>query len=124
MIIVDTDILIEILDKRSLLGETALNKIKESTEPFSITSITLHELLYGQIKKSKDTNDVLKLPVLSYTKEDAELSASLEARAESKGRRVSRTDSMIAAIAINYGAKLYTNNIKDFRNFEGLELFS
>jgi len=123
MIIVDTDILIEILDKKSSLGEKALARLRDSMEPFSITSITLHELLYGQIKKSKDLSDALSLPVLSYTKEDAKLSAVLEANAQTKGREACRAGSMIAAIAINYGAKLYTNNTKDFRDFEGIALF-
>jgi predicted nucleic acid-binding protein len=123
MIIIDTDVLIEILDKKSSFGETALKRIRESMEPSFITSITLHEMLYGQMKHSKDLNEVLALPVLSYTKEDAKTSALLEVKAESKGKRVSRTDSMIAAIAINYGAMLYTNNTKDFNCFDGLTLF-
>ena len=123
MIVVDTDILIEILDKGSDIGEQALTKIKESTEPIAITSITLHEILYGRFKKSKDVGDILDLPVISYTREDARLSALLEVSAEKGGRKVSRLDSMIAAVSINHGARLYTNNIRDFSGFEGIELF-
>jgi predicted nucleic acid-binding protein len=42
-----------------------------------------------------------------------------------KGKKIARPDAMIAAIAINAGAKLYTNNISHFKAFEsfGLELF-
>ncbi|MDE1861247.1 MAG: type II toxin-antitoxin system VapC family toxin [Candidatus Micrarchaeota archaeon] len=123
MIVVDTDVLIEILDKKSEFGQKALSRIKESMEPFAITSLTLHEMLYGKIKKAKDISDALQLNVLSYTKEDATLSASLEYGAEAQGRTVSRIDSMIAAITINYGAKLYTNNTKDFKDFESLKFF-
>lgn len=125
MIVIDTDVLIEIMDKRSAKGEEALKKILESGESFAITSITLHEILYGLYKYAKPVEEVLRLPVLSYGKEDAELSAKLELEAEKLGHVVSRMDAMIAAIAINNGAKLYTFNQKHFKPFEklGLQLF-
>lgn len=122
MIVIDTDVLIEIMDKKSPLGEAALNRIKKSAEPFCITSLTLHEILYGYVKRSKTTGEITDLPVLGYTKEDAMLSASLEAKAEAKGRKVARIDSMIAAIVINNSAKLYTRNTKDFGVFDGIRL--
>jgi len=45
-IIVDTDVLIEILDRNSDEGDEALRKILESSENISITAINLHEILY------------------------------------------------------------------------------
>jgi predicted nucleic acid-binding protein len=47
MIILDTDVVIEILDKKSRKGDEALEKIQATKESISITAITLHELLYG-----------------------------------------------------------------------------
>lgn len=108
MIVLDTDVLIEILDKRSEKGEQALDKIRESGENTSITSITLHEILYGLEKYAKPVSEVLQLPVLAYTKKDASLSAKIELEAEGKGTPVRRTDAMIASMAIGNGAGLYT----------------
>lgn len=47
MIVIDTDVLIEIFDKKSSKGDEALNKITRSGEKISITAINLHEILYG-----------------------------------------------------------------------------
>ena len=123
MIVVDSDVLIEIIDKKSKEGDEAFRRIAESKDAFSITSITLHEVLYGAIKYKRHIEELLQLPVLDYTKSDAILSAELELKAELKGRKMFRADSMIAAIAINNGARLFTQNKKHFNNVDGLELF-
>ena len=125
MIVVDTDILIEIFDKKSTLGEAALEKIAKSNEPFCTTAINQHEILYGILKYGKNSDDVLSLPTLDYTKQDAALSSNLEYELESKGTKIARADTMIAAIAINNNAKLYTGNQKHFKVFAtfGLDSF-
>lgn len=122
MILIDTDILIEIFDKESDTGDAAYRKIVDSRENFATTAINFHEVLYGLIKYKKQIGRVIDLPVLDYTKADAKLSAELEHEAESRGKKVMRADAMIAAIAINNGAALYTNNIKHFEVFQGLGL--
>ena len=126
MIVVDTDVLIEIFDKHSDFGEIALGRIRNSKEPFCTTAINQHELLYGVIKYNKHyTEEILEIPTLEYTKQDAELSSRLEFDLESKGRKIARLDTMIAAISINNSAKLYTNNHKHFQDLQtfGLDLF-
>ena len=125
MIILDTDVLIEIMDKKSKKGEELLKTIIESGEDICITSINLHEILYGLYKYAKPVEEVLRLPVVSYTKDDAVLAAKLEIEMERKGKAIRRTDAMIAAIAINNGAKLYTLNLKHFKPLTslGLKLF-
>ncbi len=126
MIVIDTDVLIEIFDKKSKKGEKAFKKIIESGEDIKITAVNLHEILYGLQKYAKPVKEVLRLPVLSYAKRDASLAAELELDAERRGAPVRRTDAMIAAMAMNSGAKLYTLDSKHFRPFEplGLELFT
>lgn len=123
MIIIDTDILVEIYDKGSPLGESAFKKIIESGDTFCITAINLHEVLYGLMKYAKPSEYIMQLPILSYSGEDARIAAELEYTTEKKGRKLSRTDAMIAAIAINNNAKLYTNNKKHFAEINRLELF-
>jgi len=125
MIILDTDVLIEIFDRDSERGDGAMEAILESGQDIATTSINLHEILYGLEKYAKPVKDVLRLPVLDYTKRDALLSASIEVKAEKEGAAIRRTDSMIAAVAINHGAQLYTFDHKHFQQLEamGLELF-
>ena len=126
MIILDTDILIEIFDKKSQLGGEALKKILGSGESISLTAINLHEILYGLEKYAKPVREILQLPVLNYTKKDASVSSKIELESERKGKLIRRTDSMIAAITINNAASLFTLDLKHFKPLEtlGLELFS
>ncbi|MBS7247852.1 MAG: type II toxin-antitoxin system VapC family toxin [Candidatus Jordarchaeales archaeon] len=125
MIIVDTDILIEIMDKKSEKGDHLLKRIVESGDTVCTTAINLHEILYGLYKYAKPIEELLELHVLDYTKKDAVLAAKLELEAEKKGTPVRRTDAMIAAIAINNNAELFTLNYKHFKPLEtlGLKLF-
>jgi len=125
MIVLDTNILIEVFDKKSNMGEGILKKIVESGESAAITAVNLHEILYGLQKYAKSVMEVMQLPVLSYTKEDASLAAELELKAEKKGTPVLRTDAMIAAMVMNNSAKLCTLDMKHFKPLEslGLKLF-
>jgi tRNA(fMet)-specific endonuclease VapC len=123
MIILDTDVLIEIFDKGSEKGELAIQTLEEIGENIAITSLSLHEILYGLEKYGKKKIRKLdQLDTLDYTKDDAKLSAKLELDCERKGKCVSRIDSMIAAIAINKKAKIFTFNKKHFINFNKLQL--
>ena len=122
MIVLDTDVLIEIFDRRSARGDEALRKLIERSEDVATTVINLHEILYGLEKYAKPVRDVLLLPIIDYTKRDAQLSAELELKAESLGAPVRRTDAMIAAIVLNRGASLYTFDLKHFSIFENFGL--
>lgn len=125
MILVDTDVLIEILDKNSKKGEDALRKIEDAGEDISLTSLNLHEILFGLYKyaDSKKIEKVKLLDVIDFTKDDATLSAKLEVKAEKRGEKIPRFDAMIAAVAINRGFKLFTFNKDHFDGFEELALF-
>jgi len=118
LIIIDSDVLIEILDRKSRKGDEALRKVEASKEEIAVTAISLHEVLYGLCKYGKPVKELLSLPVLNYTKRDAELSSRIELELERKGKPTSRTDAMIAAITINNQAKLYTFNLKHFSSFK------
>jgi len=97
-------VLIEILDRKSEKGNEALAKILQSGEQVFTTAINIHEILYGLHKFGKPVKEILLLPILNYSKNDAVLSSKIELEAEKKGNPIRRTDTMIAAIAINNGA--------------------
>ena len=124
MILLDTDVIIEVLDKRSDKGNALMLKVIESGEEYCTTSVNMHEVLYGIEKYSKGSHLVLQIPTLGYNKDDSELSAVLELSAERKGRSVPRMDAIVASIAINNGCSLYTLD-EHFEVFtdDGLKLF-
>jgi len=124
MMILDTNVLIEIFDKKSEKGDEAIKKIIDAGEEVSTTVINLHEILYGLQKYAKPVKDVLQLPVLNYTREDASLSAEIELEAEKRGTPVRRTEAMIAAITINNKASLYTLDLKHFKPIKALGLLN
>lgn len=92
MIVVDTDVLIEIMDERSEKGDYLLKRIVESGNIVCITAISLHEILYGLYKYAKPIEELLELHVLDYTKKDAMLAAKLELEAERKEGHSSTED--------------------------------
>jgi len=125
MIALDTDVLIEILDKESERGAQALIQILQSEEEICTTVINIHEILYGLHKYGKPVKEILLLPVLNYMKKDSVLSSKIELEAEESGNSIRRTDAMIAAITMNNGAALYTFDLKHFGSLRtlGLKLF-
>jgi len=122
LIILDTDVLIEIFDRHSEKGEEAMRSILERGDGVATTAINLHEVMYGLEKYAKPVSDILQLPILNYTKEDSRRSVRLELAAEKSGKPVRRTDAMIAAIAISNQADLFTLDSKHFRSMTSLGL--
>jgi predicted nucleic acid-binding protein len=62
MILLDTDVLIEIFDKHSSQGEIAFKKLMNTGENIAITTLTLHEINFGLLKfGKKSVQDLEKL---------------------------------------------------------------
>ena len=124
MILVDTDVLIEIFDRNSEKGDKALKKIERTGEDITTTSLNLHEILYGLHKYTDHAKleRILVLDVVEFTKDDAVLSSKLEVETGKKQKKIPRFDAMIAAVAINRGFKLFTFNRKHFEGFGDLTL--
>jgi len=86
MILLDTDALIEILQKDSRRGEKALNLIEEHGDP-ATTTLCLHELLYGLHKRGVGIPEMLRdLTALPFTRTDSLLSAQLEPEPNSEDK--------------------------------------
>jgi predicted nucleic acid-binding protein len=125
LIVLDTDVLIKILNKKSLEGQNIYEKLVKNGVSFAITSITLYETLYFFMKRKMNIMPPLHLlQVYEFSKQDAQKTAELEIELENKGRKVQTTTLMIASIVINKGATLCSlnenfNELKD----HGLRLF-
>jgi tRNA(fMet)-specific endonuclease VapC len=66
LILVDTDVLIEILDKNSSKGKIAMKKIEDSGEDITLTSLNLHEILFG-LYKYANISKIEKILMLDVT---------------------------------------------------------
>jgi predicted nucleic acid-binding protein len=124
LIIIDTDVLIELADKGSVKGDEIYQKIISTQDNVAITSITMYEALYGLMKYAKPFQQLFSFQVFDFTKEDAQQAATLEVNLEKKGKKIKRTDIMIASTTMNNRASLYTFD-KDFKVLSdfGLILF-
>jgi len=124
LIIVDTDVLIEISDKRSKKGNEMYQKIIANGDDVAITSMTLYETMYGLIKFKKPFYYLSSFRVYEFSKEDALLAAKLDLDLEKNGKKIKRMDIIIASTTINRGATLCTFD-DEFQQMEelGLRLF-
>jgi predicted nucleic acid-binding protein len=121
LIIIDTDVLIEVSDTLSKKGNSIYQKIIASGDDVALISITMYEALYGLTKYSKPFHHLFSFPVYEFANEDAQRATKLDLDLDKKGRKIKRTDIMIASIAINKGAALYTFD-KDFQSLEDFGL--
>jgi len=119
--VLDTDVLIEMIDKKSSIGENWFRRLDEMV--IATTVINMHEMASGFFRIGRPLPDELKsLQILPFNPEDALLSSRIESQLEREGNSVGRFDSMIAAICINNGTQLATLNTRHFRRMEGFGL--
>jgi tRNA(fMet)-specific endonuclease VapC len=121
LIIIDTDVLIEISDRRSEKGDRIYQKIMTTGEDIAITSITLYEAVYGLMKSKKPYDYLSLFNIYDFSKKDAYQAARLDLDLEKKGKKIKRTDIIIASIAINKGATLCTFD-QEFSELEEMGL--
>ena len=91
----------------------------------STTTVSTFELYFGaQSKKQSSAVRVLleALRVYDLTQTAASKAAEIARALEKSGHRVGMADCLIAGICIEIGAKLLTNNRKNFDRIGGLEL--
>ena len=127
MILLDSDVIIEILAKDSTRGKNLLDQLKRLNEEFATTALNLEEILYGIYKQTPlhqlpEDHLLLQLPSLPFTAKDAEIAARMEVELERQGRKKPRGDILIAAIALNHQYKLFTLNKKHFSEIPLLKL--
>ncbi len=128
MIILDTDVLIEILEKKATSRKKMLIQLlKREKQEVATTSLNLEEILYGILKRTSlralpPHHPLLSFPIVPFTNEDALIAARLEVELERKGNKKPRGDILIAAIAIRTKSSLFTLNLKHFEDIPGLTL--
>jgi hypothetical protein len=122
MILIDTNILIEIYKNNTLIIDI-VKKIGQNN--IAISDITCAELFYGARNKrelqiiSKDLN---KLEILHIQEEVSKNAVELVEK-YALSHKLSIPDALIAATAIYYNLPLYTLNLKDFVFIKEIQLY-
>ncbi|MCZ7384290.1 MAG: type II toxin-antitoxin system VapC family toxin [Candidatus Methanoperedens sp.] len=126
-IVIDTDVLIDLLRNK----EYAVSKIREleKKEELATTDINAFELYFGAYnsrdknRNISSTKGLLKTLTLLHTREESmETAGRIFAEKRAKGKMIEIRDLLIAAIALQNGYKLLTNNREHFEWIEGLAL--
>lgn len=126
MVILDTNILIDALRRKS--GKTTLEGILETTssDDLVISVISIQELYQGKSvavsEKETDMQALLApLKILPYSYDVAKRAGEI---VREKQYEIAFADAAIAATAIINGCQLFTLDKKDFIGIDNLEFFS
>ena len=120
MILLDTNILIEILKG----NQKTIKRVQFFNNPLAISSITVMELFYGALNKA----EVKKLEKFVTLFETIDINSDISResinliKSYAKSHNLDIPDSLIASTALVFDIPLFTYNIKDFRFIRGLEL--
>ena len=126
MIILDTNILIELEDG----NQKVISKLRElakrqPSKPF-IASPTYSEFLYGYQCESSKVKEAAQIIINDYgllntTRNSSKILAETKYKLDKKGKMIPIFDMVIASIAIDNDGTLVTAD-KHFKNVEGLSL--
>ncbi len=125
--LLDTNICIYIIKKQP---ENILKKLtKHHIDDLAISSMTQAELEYGVEKSQKQTQNKLALleflaplTILTFGEIEAETYGKIRARLERDGNIIGNMDLLIGAQALANNLILVTNNEKEFKRIEGLQI--
>ncbi len=124
MIILDTNILIEIERGNNKIKNTLSEIRKEHPESIAITSPVYAEFLYGFIRKGKEQiakQYIENLEVFDFDSRSAETLAKLKYEIEQKGSTIPIFDLLTASIVITRRATFLTMD-SHFKSVPGIEL--
>jgi predicted nucleic acid-binding protein len=71
LIFLETDVLFELLNKKSTKGKEIFQKLEKSNECFAITSITFYEIVSFFMESGREVPLINLLQVYEFSKEDA-----------------------------------------------------
>ena len=122
MIVADTSVLIDYLNKREPHHGRIRSLLK--ARQLATTVITRFELLVGARPATEGAiRDLLAaLPCRALDAETADRAGEIGNALDRSGQRIGAADTLIAAIVIENSDALLTGNVDHFRRVEGLQL--
>lgn len=128
MIVLDTDILVNIL-RRKNRGEQWKDFLKDKSIAF--TTITAFELFLGaEISKKYDQNMkaikslIQQFPVLPLSIKSSYIAATIFSDLQKKGQMIELNDIYIAAVTLEHGAELATDNVNHYQRVSQLKIIN
>ena len=128
MIVLDTDILVNILRKKNR-GKQWKDFLKDKSIAF--TTITAFELFLGaELSKNRDQNMkpvqslVQQFPVLPLSIKSAYIAGTIYLDLQKKGQMIELNDIYIAAVTLEHDAELATDNITQYQRVSQLGIIS
>jgi len=120
MIVLDTNILIEILKG----NDETIKKVESLTDSLSISSISVMELYYGALNKVElnKLEKFVSLFNIIHLNENISKSSTKLIKHYAKSHNLDIPDSLIASTVLENDATLLTYNVKDFKYIEGMKL--
>ena len=120
MIVLDTNVLIEILKG----NKETITKVQSFDETLLISSITVMEIYYGAKNKAelKKLEQFTALFKVDHLTKDISIKATALIKTYAKSHTLDIPDSLIAATALVSDGKIFTYNKKDFRYIDKLTL--
>lgn len=129
MILLDTDLLIEVLRGNPKVVGFVRN-LESAGQVLGTTSINAAELYHGAERSTrrtdiKLTDDLLAgLHQVPFGPQGARRYGTLMATMQHLGKSMAKADGMIAALALENGGRLATLNVRDFRAVPRLEVLT
>jgi tRNA(fMet)-specific endonuclease VapC len=107
-----------------------LDKFKQvAVGDVGISSITVSELYYGACKSKKIKQNIVRLEeflypfeILNYDENASKEYGKLRTRLEKKGQLIGPLDMLIAAHALSLKLIIITNNSKEFKRINSLQV--
>jgi len=128
LIVLDTDILVNIL-RRKNRGEQWKDFLKDKSIAF--TTITAFELFLGaEISKKYDQNMkaikslIQQFPVLPLSIKSSYIAATIYLDLQKKGQMIELNDIYIAAVTLEHGAELATDNVNHYQRVSQLKIIN
>ena len=126
MIVLDTNILIELVSHNTLIIKELQKVLEKYPSTPYIASPSYSEFLYGYVKKAAKEQEKAKefleqFTLLHTTKNSSLLLAKLKHELESKGKTIPIFDILIASIVLDKKANFITLD-EHFKNISGLNV--
>jgi tRNA(fMet)-specific endonuclease VapC len=128
MYLLDTNVVIALVNNRPLAVREHLRRLPSEAFPVSVSTIVLFELWYGVARSQRTSQNAERLrgflsgnvSIVPFAEEDAVVAGQLRAELTGVGSPIGPYDLLIAAQALRIGATLVTANVGEFRRVAGL----
>ena len=129
MYLLDTNACIALINNKSPLVRTRLQKVLAQDEKVLVSSVVAFELWYGVAKSARpeanarlvETFFAGPVSLLAFEPEDAKVAGRVRAGLEAVGKPIGAYDLLIAGQALRHLLTLITANAREFGRVKGLE---